>query len=1474
MFYSLAVIYKNSVYHGRFTDGGRILIADSEAADLRIPDLGREITVVSEEGRFDVSAVSPSGTEHMQAFLDKPIRPDENVKLAILLSKEAQTETGIRPPLNGTVRFGRGTGASPEGARNDLIIKKTFISRFHFSIVRKNGESVLYDSNSTNGVFVNGERVSEAKLRMGDIISVYTFRMRFDGNILTVLGDAENWEISGKALCVCAGNEDKTVIIERSPRLRPFCPPEPVTVPSPPAKIEKPQFDFLSMFLPAIVTVLVGVSMALFMNGTSMLLYSVPTSLSGVIISVVNIRKQKQKYEKDVRNANERFKTDLEAAEEKLSAYAGRQLAAMNANDPDTPACILKAAGLENDLWNRKPTDSDFLTVRIGTGDVPCTAEIRDDLGSGSGNCLAEHIQKIRELKEKYAFVHEAPICCALAENHITGVVGKPEDTRNFLQNLLIHLATHDCYTDLKIVFLYSDASMAWAADLPHTVGYCACGKEEAGGVLKNMIAVLQEREQAADRKDPYGKVTVFSPHYLFVIADPSLLPKNSVTEQYVFESRRLGVSVVMAVEELYQLPEKSRYTVVVKGGEGELIANEKASDRKKFVTERLSPEEVRRFAASLKNIRCREEKQAGGAVAEGTVPSRYSFFEMLGVSSASEIDLAARWAAADTCKGFRAPIGAGLTGLVYMDMNEDGPHGLVAGTTGSGKSELIVSYLLALVTLFSPEDLSLIVIDFKGGAMCNKFRGLPHVVGTITNLAESEIQRSLKAIQAELKRRQMLLDEASQNVDTHDIDNINKYTRLYKAGRVKEPMPHLLFVVDEFAELKAQYPDALDQLVSAARIGRSLGVHLILATQKPAGQVSDQIASNSRFRICLKVQTEQDSNEMIKTPMAAKIKEAGRAYLMVGAGERLDLFQSGYSGAPDKSVQRKETDLDELTQLNTTINHIRDYCMEHGIEKQPDVFMENLPETIPCPACEAPGDVYGTVGVGLADDPAHKRQAEYAVSLLKGNLMIIGSAQSGKTNLLQLLIRRLAEQYTPEEVQIYILDFGTMFLKKYETLNHVGGVVTQSEDEKLKHLFQLLYQEADRRRKKFLEAGVSSLSAYREHGGKDVPHIVVMVDNMTALKSLYLEENDLLLPLCQSGLTLGINIIIANSQTQGISFKYLTNFDTRIALYCSDSMEYGTLFDHCREKVDKIPGRCLVKDDQDMLTCQLYLPFEGESETDRTEGIRAFLERMAAVYGSLRAKQIPTLPERLSEKQLFSLSREAYTRPYTVSLGLDYETVGPVCRDMRQSGCLSLSGGSPKAQSAYIAALLRQFNAAYPGKTRAFIVDGMDRSLQSVSGLENVSEYTNIAGKTPDIVLSLEQTLKGRMSLAELGGLDELESAELLILVINAVTAADAMNQNRNALTAFSNLLTAYRDLGICVLVSGVPNASYISSEFYKKCFENKQLVWFDNLAALKMVSVPYAVTKKYAKKVTENDAFLFDDTECTKLQIPVMTE
>lgn len=253
----------------------------------------------------------------------------------------------------------------------------------------------------------------------------------------------------------------------------------------------------------------------------------------------------------------------------------------------------------------------------------------------------------------------------------------------------------------------------------------------------------------------------------------------------------------------------------------------------------------------------------------------------------------------------------------------------------GSGKSEVIQSYILSLAVNFHPHDVAFLLIDYKGGGMANLFKDLPHLLGTITNLDGAQSMRALVSINAELKRRQRLFA-------THDVNHINQYQKKYKLGEVSEPMPHLFLISDEFAELKTNQPDFMKELVSTARIGRSLGIHLILATQKPSGVVDDQIWSNSRFKLALKVADRSDSMEMLKTPDAAEITQVGRGYLQVGNNEVYELFQSAWSGAdyqPDKEEQGIEDHtiyaindigqyeiLDELPPLTRLTNQVENY--------------------------------------------------------------------------------------------------------------------------------------------------------------------------------------------------------------------------------------------------------------------------------------------------------------------------------------------------------------------------------------------------------------------------------------------------------------------------------------------------------------------------------------------------------------------
>lgn len=279
------------------------------------------------------------------------------------------------------------------------------------------------------------------------------------------------------------------------------------------------------------------------------------------------------------------------------------------------------------------------------------------------------------------------------------------------------------------------------------------------------------------------------------------------------------------------------------------------------------------------------------------SIPDMASFLEMFGVEQTEELAIEKRWQKTNSAESLAVPVGfKAKDELLELNIHEKahGPHGLLAGTTGSGKSEFLQTYILSLAVHYHPHEVAFLLIDYKGGGMAQPFKTIPHLLGTITNINDSKnfSMRALASIKSELRKRQRLFD---QNL----VNHIDDYMELYKNKQVMEPMPHLFIISDEFAELKNEEPEFIKELVSAARIGRSLGVHLILATQKPGGIIDNQIWSNARFRVALKVQDAQDSKEILKNPDAANLTVTGRAYLQVGNNEQYELFQSAWSGAP-----------------------------------------------------------------------------------------------------------------------------------------------------------------------------------------------------------------------------------------------------------------------------------------------------------------------------------------------------------------------------------------------------------------------------------------------------------------------------------------------------------------------------------------------------------------------------------------------
>ena len=296
----------------------------------------------------------------------------------------------------------------------------------------------------------------------------------------------------------------------------------------------------------------------------------------------------------------------------------------------------------------------------------------------------------------------------------------------------------------------------------------------------------------------------------------------------------------------------------------------------------------------------------------------------MYNVGMIEQLNILNRWKTNDPTKSLQAPIGVDKHREIFkLDLHEKfyGPHGLIAGMTGSGKSEFIITYILSMALNYHPNEVSFVLIDYKGGGLTGAFENketglkLPHLAGTITNLDTIEMNRSLASIQSELRKRQRIFNAARDSLNESTID-IYKYQSLYRKGLVQEPVSHLFIVSDEFAELKDQRPEFMDQLISIARIGRSLGVHLILATQKPAGVVNDQIWSNSKFRVCLKVQDKSDSMDMIKCPDAASLKNPGRFYLQVGYNELFTLGQAAWAGAQYYPTEKRKKSTNQLALL------------------------------------------------------------------------------------------------------------------------------------------------------------------------------------------------------------------------------------------------------------------------------------------------------------------------------------------------------------------------------------------------------------------------------------------------------------------------------------------------------------------------------------------------------------------------------
>ena len=1322
------------------------------------------------------------------------------------------------------------------GRKNtDLLLRHSSVSRQHARLIPYESGYMIVDQNSTNGTFVNGHRITSARVNNGDVIEIGRYSIQYANSEIIISEMPDNFYII---------SEDGRTTIKRSPRLKRSLPNDEIQISAPPRLGAKPETNWLSILLPASISIAISIFMAVFMNNKMMMVYMLPMTLGGLVVSVTNYLRQAKKYRKQVVTWREKYTDYLFEIERTLKRKTEEQLSVMLSSDPNTQDSFDIVAYRNTKLWQRRPSDPDYMMARIGSGIVPFSGKIsapQEGLTLETDPLLA----KAKALYEKYRYIENAPIVCDLSDGIGCGVIGKKYETYRFINNLFIQLTSQHCYSELKIICICDktdENEIGWVQRLPHFQDdsrsslYYADSMETTNDLLGNFVDNLKQRKNLAQEEGNFGEKQIFTPHLLFVFLKPSFLEKSSPIIEYLFHTKNLGTSFIMVTESLSLLPGECTELIELHGDSGIIYRTSLASQKVQFNIDQIDSQSLLAYSEDMKNLYCESED------VKSSLPKSISFFDMLGISSVHDLDIRERWKNSDVLHSLRVPIGIGETGkLIYLDLHESahGPHGLVAGTTGSGKSELLQSYILSIAVNFHPYEASFLLIDFKGGGMANQFSSLPHVVGCITNIEGDEVARSLLSLKAELTRRQRLFAESG-------VNNIENYIRKYRSKEAKTPIPHLIIIVDEFAELKAEQPEFMKELISTARIGRSLGVHLILATQKPAGQVSDQIWSNSRFQLCLKVATLQDSNEVIRSPLAARIREPGRAYLRVGNNEIFELFQSGYSGAHvDK----------DTTQLQAVVSAICAYYESLRINKLQSICFPPLPNRIEMPE-KLPIKEFGGVCLGILDDPASQYQGQAIINVTNRNTIVIGASQTGKTSFLQSVIFQLSSYNSPKDINLYIIDMGAMTLKVFEPLHHVGGVVTALDSERMKSLFRLLTLEVEQRKQIFSEEGISSFASYRDGNHDRLPQIVVLIDNVSIFKEVYGDEyEEILVRFLREGLTYGISFVLSNPQTSGIGYKYLSSITNRLALFCNDSADYTFLFDRARLEPKNIPGRAITVANKSMYELQCYLPFTGHSENERNTNIKAFVSKTNSRYPSMLAKKIPSVPKRLSSSYLTENYPEISIAD-NIPFAINYDSVECVSFNIQTQFVLGLAGRNITEKNCFLDALLKNIGKNYFKRpVSLYIIDNYERKLGSYKDVPIVKKYYTSSQAVIEVIENIYDELKKRFELLE-SGEKTISSFPWIVCVINSKQALTTLADNRNAQDKFNEIYKQFAGFRVLFLVSELEDASINSSSavICKKIKDDKKLLYFGSLKEIRIIDV-YGSSVRGLGDLTEND-------------------
>lgn len=1217
-------------------DLGRTLVVGGRAVgpDLELAEAGLHEGVVvrlgpPHAGPWDPSAAAP------------PVAPAlARYELVVVNGLDAGRRFALAP---GAVVIGRAPG-------NDIVLPDRAVSRHHARLeLAPNGQATICDLGSHNGTWVDGRpAVEPTPVGEGALVQVGSLevevRPEVDGDRPPALDPLRHTTAAG------------TIPFNRPPRPAPAPPPGEVTAPDPPeARRSSAPLSVISILAP----LLFAGGMFAFTQRPYFLLFA---GLSPVM-AIGNAIDSRRRGRKTERRERQRYRRELAEFQQALVDRSDEERRRRAALYPDPGEVVRRVTLPSTTLWERRPAHPDFLRLRGGIGDVPWTPPIADrGRRADTPNDLAAALEEASVLRDSTVPVD-------LQAGGVVGIVGDRGASLAVARSLVCQAAALHGPADMPVMVLSSlEAAPAWdwAKWLPHTRD--TTGTQRMLSYDPDQSTRLAEaRLKAApsgSRDRPASGERTAGPTLLVVVDDESLTEGRRAPTRNLLRGDGGPVAGIVVASTPDRLPAVCT-TVVQAGSDGEadLFLPQQGRRIPDFLATGMSDEVARGCARAMARFEDPELEITGAGL-----PASIRLLPLLELEECTPEAVLARWKAGGVDPRPASPIGVSETGAFVVDFVADGPHGLVGGTTGAGKSELLRSLVAGLAASVDPDHLTFVLIDFKGGSAFDECSRLPHTVGLVTDLDEHLAERALRCLEAELRHRERVLRDCGA-IDLPDY---------LRNNRGSQPLPRLLVIIDEFATLKAELPDFIDALVGVAQRGRSLGVHLLLATQRPQGAISDSIKANTNLRIALRMQDKTDSTDVIDVPDAAAIPRTapGRAYVRLGPSEVVAIQSALSTGsrtagtlapvdvapfaygpvprvgfAPPTEAVEVDPDGDpDETDLSVLVDTITAAFARTGRPPPRRPWPDPLPGDIDLDAvidaaiARADGERLALVPLAMADDPDAQTQYPVGWTPAKGNLVAYGLSGSGTTTTLASLALALARLASPDGAHIYALDFGAGELGALARLPHMGAVIPAGERERQDRLIRHLRSELDRR---------------RELGGAAVrrePMIVTLVDGWSAFAADYGDlagsaTFDAFTRVFADGPELGIYTIVAADRATALPGALASLVRQRFALRLADRSDYMTFDIRGSTVPDMAPGRALVAGSGQLI--QIARP---------ADGIAGAADRIASATPAPTrpAPRIETLATEVRWPEL-RVAAQLGARPWRIPVGIAERTLAPV---------------------------------------------------------------------------------------------------------------------------------------------------------------------------------------------------------------------